>query len=402
MRVEQHELPVELPDQWAGPSTYAEDYYAGGDIRVSPDVQIDPSLLSGTAGTGDLEDDIDSFLTPDNASAFTSNERTPVSFVDEEEDDQVIQPPPIQHPPGVSKSTHGQPIPVDAEIIAVESDEDDDEVVEDKIGEDVTEEDIHGFDEDLELDYPNFHEVPQYGGEIEEDDELGGDIIVPPTASLFREEVSPQLMSDVAEEHLDNNGELSVVDLKEAEIQDNLPEVQPCAFNFFKIIHHADKVHIQANYTVHSPTPLLGPVTVRESSLSIDMNSLAPEDIPLQNQSFVLPSEVVEPSTTAETSKGIFATEILVESEEVKETISEAPAEEMNAVEEGTRSIDATPEEQDIAPEVIAELSVSKGVVPQEATTEMLVGPDTTFIDIDVPIPAQAESDRTGTCVVQL
>lgn len=36
---------VEIPDPWEGPRTYAEDFYAGGDIRPSPGKQKDASHL---------------------------------------------------------------------------------------------------------------------------------------------------------------------------------------------------------------------------------------------------------------------------------------------------------------------------------------------------------------------
>lgn len=45
------EVPVEIPDVWAGPKTYAEDYYSGGDVRPDPDVEISAHHL----GIGDQE-----------------------------------------------------------------------------------------------------------------------------------------------------------------------------------------------------------------------------------------------------------------------------------------------------------------------------------------------------------
>ncbi|EDR08877.1 uncharacterized protein LACBIDRAFT_296395 [Laccaria bicolor S238N-H82] len=42
---EQDELPVELPDPWEGPQTYAEDFYAGGDARVAHAHHPNPHFL---------------------------------------------------------------------------------------------------------------------------------------------------------------------------------------------------------------------------------------------------------------------------------------------------------------------------------------------------------------------
>ncbi|KAG5647100.1 hypothetical protein DXG03_001471 [Asterophora parasitica] len=39
------DYPVEIPDQWEGPRTYAEDYYAGGTVRTSHDVPPNPHHL---------------------------------------------------------------------------------------------------------------------------------------------------------------------------------------------------------------------------------------------------------------------------------------------------------------------------------------------------------------------
>jgi len=73
-------------------SDYAEDFYTGGDVRTFPEQPTDPSLLSGT---GDVVDDIDSFLTPDVLSRRQSNERTSLDDPDdgeqEYEDEQCIQ-----------------------------------------------------------------------------------------------------------------------------------------------------------------------------------------------------------------------------------------------------------------------------------------------------------------------
>lgn len=37
--------PVDIPDPWSGPKTYAEDFYSGGDVLPSSDGQIIPDNL---------------------------------------------------------------------------------------------------------------------------------------------------------------------------------------------------------------------------------------------------------------------------------------------------------------------------------------------------------------------
>lgn len=46
--------PVEIPDPWSGPKTYAEDFYSGGDVRVASDGQISVDHLS----VCDIEDSL--------------------------------------------------------------------------------------------------------------------------------------------------------------------------------------------------------------------------------------------------------------------------------------------------------------------------------------------------------
>lgn len=52
---------IEIPDPWAGPETYAEDYYAGGDINLVPGQSVDPNHL------GEEDEDSNQFImTTDN------------------------------------------------------------------------------------------------------------------------------------------------------------------------------------------------------------------------------------------------------------------------------------------------------------------------------------------------
>ncbi|PPR02131.1 hypothetical protein CVT26_008822 [Gymnopilus dilepis] len=105
---------IELPDRWAGPQTYAEDFYSGGDVDVSlrniPDYQIDPSLLTGSASYGagadagfgagaglsagaggdlGVDDSIENFLTPGVGTPNLSDERT--SEVEEQEQEERVE-----------------------------------------------------------------------------------------------------------------------------------------------------------------------------------------------------------------------------------------------------------------------------------------------------------------------
>ncbi|KAF9565598.1 hypothetical protein CPC08DRAFT_170059 [Agrocybe pediades] len=308
----QAKIPVELPDLWAGPSTYAQDYYTGGDVRVSPDVPIDPSLLSGTAGTGDLEDDIDSFLTPAEASVYSSAERTPLSL--EEADDEVEddgddgQWRSSQRATGTLKSNRAQPIPADAEIIDLDGSIDDeaDANADSEAGEenDAELDDDMDDDREVEVDEQPEHVAPddfvpegeQIDAEAEEDnEEVNDNSIVPPPALEIREEVSPEPRSEEPKEH----------------------EMHDSAFN-------------QASYTVQSPSPILKHAIFRETSLVVDMNSPAPEDKhhPSQHQyqNLVFPSEVVEPPATP--PKSAFEELNVVETQEerleiVTETVQE-------------------------------------------------------------------------------
>lgn len=75
------EVPVEILDVWAGPETYAEDYYSGGDVRLDPDVAISAHHL----GLGDQEVNI-STLKPTVASdeiVVTSPKKSPSARMDQ-------------------------------------------------------------------------------------------------------------------------------------------------------------------------------------------------------------------------------------------------------------------------------------------------------------------------------
>lgn len=52
---------IQIPNPWAGPETYAEDYYAGGDINLVPGQSVDPNHL------GEEDEDSNEFImTTDN------------------------------------------------------------------------------------------------------------------------------------------------------------------------------------------------------------------------------------------------------------------------------------------------------------------------------------------------
>ncbi|ESK97309.1 hypothetical protein Moror_17740 [Moniliophthora roreri MCA 2997] len=51
--------PVDIRDPWAGPHTYAEDFYSGGDLRADTDGSVNPDRLNENDGS-----DISAFLTP--------------------------------------------------------------------------------------------------------------------------------------------------------------------------------------------------------------------------------------------------------------------------------------------------------------------------------------------------
>lgn len=89
------EVPVDIPDMWVGPKTYAEDYYSGGDVRLDPGVEISAHYF----GIGDQEVNI---LTSeptvveaktDDATIVTSPKVSPSARLDEvlESSEEVIQ-----------------------------------------------------------------------------------------------------------------------------------------------------------------------------------------------------------------------------------------------------------------------------------------------------------------------
>ena len=49
---------VDIPDHWAAVEKYAEDYYAGGDVRPSPNGRLDPHHIG-------LNDGDQRLLSPD-------------------------------------------------------------------------------------------------------------------------------------------------------------------------------------------------------------------------------------------------------------------------------------------------------------------------------------------------
>ncbi|KAF8161273.1 hypothetical protein B0H34DRAFT_796084 [Crassisporium funariophilum] len=144
---------IEIPDPWSGPRDYAEDYYAGGEVRLAPGSRPDASHLGPyddeiqatgadslvTEGlSGNIlyatdqridpslyEDDIDGFLTPgvitpngiEKDEQGSSDAEQDDVLYGEDEDERVIQPPSLY-------SRRDNRIPVDPEFISVDSDED--------------------------------------------------------------------------------------------------------------------------------------------------------------------------------------------------------------------------------------------------------------------------------------
>lgn len=64
------EIPVDIPDVWAGPNTYAEDYYSGGDVRRDPGVEINAHHL----GNNDQEVNIEVVDANPNAEAMPKDQ----------------------------------------------------------------------------------------------------------------------------------------------------------------------------------------------------------------------------------------------------------------------------------------------------------------------------------------
>ncbi len=112
------EDPPIIVDPWLGAQTYAQDFYYDGDVRILPGGRIDPFFLHGSA---DLDDGIDSFLTPGALSPNPSEEQMSIG----DDEGTGIQGPPDHY---VSvPSTRGQPIPSDAELITVDDSDDEPE-----------------------------------------------------------------------------------------------------------------------------------------------------------------------------------------------------------------------------------------------------------------------------------
>ncbi|KAF8806537.1 hypothetical protein BYT27DRAFT_6629712 [Phlegmacium glaucopus] len=115
---EEQERPVDIPDPWVGPRTYAEDFYAGGDVRTHPGQEIDPSLLECT-----VRDDIgvpsaSKIMTPYEQGYEEDQEQ----LEDEREhDEEAIIKPPTQHTfaPTSRLARRALPIPANAEFISI-------------------------------------------------------------------------------------------------------------------------------------------------------------------------------------------------------------------------------------------------------------------------------------------
>ena len=72
---------IEIPNPWAGPETYAEDYYAGGDINLVPGQSVDPNHL------GEEDEDSNEFI------ITTDNGETAGSAISEDvvDGDQMVE-----------------------------------------------------------------------------------------------------------------------------------------------------------------------------------------------------------------------------------------------------------------------------------------------------------------------
>lgn len=161
------DVPV-IVDPWLGAHTYAQDFYYDGDIRILPGGRIDPFFLHGSA---DLDDGIDSFLTPGALSPNPSDERTSIG----DDEGNGIQGPP-EHYVAVP-STRGQPIPYNAEFISVD-DSDDEPVQVAKASEA-----LPHFDDTIYHSIYNFDEKEGAPGAARGDevvDEEGQELISPP------------------------------------------------------------------------------------------------------------------------------------------------------------------------------------------------------------------------------
>lgn len=154
---------IDIADPWIGPQTFAEDYYSGGDVRTLPGAPIDPALLSGT---GDVEDDIDSFLTPGALSPSQFKATNDDGEIETDEENQIIQPPPATQGHVSSPRTQSNvPLPTEADIIAIEDSEEDKERPVDELDE------LDDEDDNISLKYPDFGEEHQpMAMEVEEDE----------------------------------------------------------------------------------------------------------------------------------------------------------------------------------------------------------------------------------------
>lgn len=115
----EQERPVDIPDPWAGPRIYAEDFYAGGDVRVHPGQEINPSLLEDA-----MQDDTTSqIVTPDGQSYEEGPIDDEEQFDDElEYDEEAVIQPPTSHTfvPASRFARRALPIPTNAEFISIE------------------------------------------------------------------------------------------------------------------------------------------------------------------------------------------------------------------------------------------------------------------------------------------
>ncbi|KAF8967960.1 hypothetical protein BDZ97DRAFT_1802168 [Flammula alnicola] len=191
---EEPELPVDIPDPWEGPQTYAEDFYSGGDVRTMPGQRIDPALLSGTS---DLDDGIDAFLTPGALTPNQSDERT--SFGGEEEEE-IFQPPPehyVTAPP-----QRDRPIPADAEFITIDDSDEEQDVKQPEAHKDFEQVGDKGL---MDEEFEELQHEPSVMEYMREDQD---EAIISPPQTMFHEETeasAPILSLEQADEepHVD-------------------------------------------------------------------------------------------------------------------------------------------------------------------------------------------------------
>lgn len=190
-------MPVEIQDPWTGPQTYAEDYYSGGDVRTTPDVPIDPALLSGTGG---VEDDIDTFLTPGALTPSQAAEENTEDVFDEGDEEHTGEDgegtilPPLTN---LFVSSSRRSIPAHAEFIAVD---DSDDEQEHRLSHAENEHDVEGdfYDMERPLGHREQYQQEQGADSLQADEEASDefdelDSDVPEALTSSEEQKQPEV-----------------------------------------------------------------------------------------------------------------------------------------------------------------------------------------------------------------